>query len=107
MIVSGLVTSDNGTTYIHGLLSTPIASPCSSAFKMIGSFADAQYFPMAHGSEFDSAGQKLYISIATAAHAFGLGVVDVTAGKLVKVVPYGGSGSGGNTHYLWGSVIEI
>lgn len=143
MLLSGLVTADNGTTYTHTLISTPgncsaltsnlrittdannvlsdhllpataARGPCDTSrmapgptFTTVGTFGDAQFFPMAHASEL--VGAKLYVSLSTSAHGYAIGVIDTqaqreTPGKdlLEKLIPMGGTSPAERTHYLWG-----
>ena len=57
-----------------------------SANDIIGSFGDGNYLPMNHASALDSAGQRLFLSVALNKTVSGIGIVDLK--KLsMKVIP--------------------
>ena len=46
----------------------------------MGAFGDAEYLGMLHASAFDSAGQRLFVTLFTDANTQAIGVVDLKAG---------------------------
>ena len=97
LLLSGMNSTDGGKSYTHVLLSASLATPGSCGpFTRVGSFGDADYEPMAHGSELDVDGGRLFITLSTSAHSYGMGVVDVATGKLTTTYPMA------NTKTLWG-----
>lgn len=103
LLLTGPNSTDGGASYTHFVLSAPADASSGSCgpFTKLGEFGDANYEPMAHGSELDAAGQRLFITLSTGARTYGMGVVDVRKGhpvNLTATFPMGGRSS----EYMWG-----
>ena len=103
LLLTGPNSTDGGASYTHFVLSAPADASSGSCgpFAKLGEFGDANYEPMAHGSELDAAGQRLFITLSTGARTYGMGVVDVRKGhpvNLTATFPMGGRSS----EYMWG-----
>ena len=96
LVIAGLATKNNGTSYFHKILSAPMQGGCGP-FKDLGTFQDGDYEPMAHGSAIDPNGHRLFVTLSTQAHAYGLGIASLPKGTL-KVLPMS------LTNSLWGPV---
>lgn len=96
LLLTGMNSTDGGNSYTHVLLSAPLAPSGCGPFSRIGAFGDADYEPMAHGSELDVDGARLFITLSTGAHSYGMGVVDVATGNLTTTYPME------NSRTLWG-----
>ena len=78
LILSGLNSTDGGQTFTHVVLSAPLNAHTCGPFTKLGEFqGDSAFEPMAHGSTFDVEGQRLFLTLSTGAHAYGMGVVDI------------------------------
>lgn len=81
--------------YSHVLLTAPLPRPnashptggCGSFTRLGRGFGDGDYEPMAHGTGIDPEGQRLFITLGTGPHAYGMGVVDIASSNLTAVVP--------------------
>jgi hypothetical protein len=96
LIISGLATKDNGTTYFHQVFAASLDNLTSPMTK-IGHFEYAQFLPVAHATDFDVEGQRLFITLSTAAHEFAMGVFDLAKGTL-STIPMTG------TDEMWGMI---
>ena len=97
LLLSGMNSTDGGNSYTHVLLSASLASPGNCGpFTRVSTFGDADYEPMAHGSDLDVEGGRLFITLSTSAHSYGMGSVDVATGKLTATYPME------NTKTMWG-----
>ena len=95
LILSGLNSTDGGKHFTHVLLSSPLKT--CGPFTRLGEFeGDSSYEPMCHGSDFDAKSQRLFLTLSTGEHTYGIGVVDVAGGKLIQTYPMSGRIS------LWG-----
>ena len=99
LVLSGPILN-NATQHYHHLvvsLSLEAKDVCSGQPTTLATFAYADYEPMAHGAEYDAAGQRLFVTISSDAHAYALAVVDVSGGGAdIQLLPYSG------TNTLWG-----
>lgn len=92
LVISGIHTAANGSV-VHSVLQS--ALPGCGPFTLIGSFGVATKVPMLHGSALDSAGQRLFVNLATHATqagdtAIALGVVDLANNDMMTVTPENG-----------------
>jgi hypothetical protein len=87
LVISGLATKDNGTTYYHQIFAASL-DDCTAPMTRIGQFEYAQYLPVAHASELDVEGQRLFITLSTGAHTYGMGIVDLVNGILKSIIPF-------------------
>ena len=98
VIVAGLVSKNNGSSYYHRIMKAPLDGGCGP-FTKLGSFGDGDYEPMAHGSEIDAENNRMFITLAPSARSYSMGVVSYPSGKL-KSLPMT------NTDNIWGPVLS-
>jgi hypothetical protein len=96
LLIAGLATKNNGSTYYHRIMSVPMTGGCGP-FTSLGSFQDADYEPMAHGSEIDVEGRRLFVTLASSEHAYSMGVVALPSGSM-STIPMT------QMHSMWGPV---
>jgi hypothetical protein len=92
LVLTGPNSTDGGQSYTHRLLTAPLATQngrggSCGPFTRVGEFGDADFEPMAHGSELDADGQRLFVTLSTGAHSYGMGVIDVSSAKLIATFP--------------------
>lgn len=81
------LTADSALCWVllwHSVLRGPAAT--CGPFKVVGHFGDAVYSGLLHASALDPATQRLFVSLAPNKTTTAIGVIDLRAGKLTKVI---------------------
>lgn len=93
LLLAGLNQSSTGVV-THFLLSAPVGG--CGPFTKLGEFGDGDYEPMAHGSGLDVEGQRVFDTLSTGPHGYGMGVISVGSVNLSAVYTMSAS------QQLWG-----
>ena len=107
LLLAGLALNETTQHYHHLVLASKL--PGCGPFEQLGTFGDGDFEPMAHATTFDAATQRLFVTVSTGAHGYGLATVHVPA-----AAPPAGAPAGplpwsvvpmedGATHVLWGA----